>query len=75
MDHTVTALERAFQLAKSGSCASIAEIKSRLRAEGYSVTQVTGRTLSAQLSALIQAARPKARFRKQAPVTRAPRSI
>ncbi len=57
MDHTVTALERAFQLAKSGSCASVADLKKRLRSEGYSTTQVTGRVLSKQLDALIKAAR------------------
>jgi transketolase N-terminal domain/subunit len=57
MDHTVTAVERAFQLAKSGDCASLAEIKDRLRAEGYSAKQITGRAMSTQLGALIKAAR------------------
>jgi hypothetical protein len=57
MDHTVTALERAFQLAKSGACASVSEIKKQLRTEGYSTAQVTGRVLSRQLDALIKAAR------------------
>ena len=55
MDHTVTALERAFQLAKSGDYKSVSDIKKRLR-EGYSVAQVTGRVLSKQLDALIKAA-------------------
>jgi hypothetical protein len=57
MDHTVTALERAFQIAKSGNCASVADLKKRLRAEGYSIAQVTGRVLSKQLDELIKAAR------------------
>jgi hypothetical protein len=57
MDHTVTALERAFQLAKSGDCHSVSEIKKRLGAEGYSVAQITGRVLSKQLDTLIKAAR------------------
>jgi hypothetical protein len=57
MDHTVTALERAFQLAKSGTCDSVADLKKRLRTEGYSITQITGRVLSKQLDALIKAAR------------------
>jgi phosphohistidine phosphatase SixA len=59
MDHTITPLERAFRLAKSGSYASVADIKRRLTAEGYAVTHVTGRTLSTQLLALIQAARAR----------------
>jgi hypothetical protein len=59
MDHTVTAVERAFQLAKSGDCASLAEIKDRLRAEGYSAKQITGRVMSTQLGALIKAARAR----------------
>lgn len=57
MDHTVTALERAFQIAKSGTCASVADLKKQLRAEGYSIAQVTGRVLSKQLDALIRGAR------------------
>jgi hypothetical protein len=57
MDHTVTALERAFQLASSGACASVADIKKRLHAEGYSVAQITGRVLSKQLDGLIKAAK------------------
>jgi hypothetical protein len=57
MDHTVTVLERAFQLAESGSCASVADITTRLGAEGYAVAQLTGRTLTKQLNALINAER------------------
>jgi hypothetical protein len=56
MDHTVTALERAFQLAKSGDYKSVSDIKKRLSSEGYSVAQITGRVLSKQLDALIKAA-------------------
>ena len=55
MDDSITALERAFQLAKSGSCTSVPEIK--LIAEGYSVAQITGRVLSRQLKGLIKTAR------------------
>jgi hypothetical protein len=57
MDHTITAIERAFQLAKSGSYASVQEIKKRLSAEGYPLSHITGRTLSKQLVELIKAAR------------------
>jgi hypothetical protein len=59
MDHGTSALERAFQLAKSGNCTSVADIKRRLIEEGYSVAQVTGRELAKQLGALIRAARQK----------------
>jgi hypothetical protein len=57
MDQSVTALERAFQLAKSGKCSSLADLKKQLRAEGYSIAQITGRTLAKQLMALIKMAR------------------
>jgi hypothetical protein len=48
-----TALERAFQLAKSGSCASIDDIKRQLKAEGFSLEQLTGSALSKQLRDLM----------------------
>jgi hypothetical protein len=51
-----TALERAFQLAKSGRYASLDDIKKRLKAEGYSTAQITGGALSKQLRVLIQTA-------------------
>jgi hypothetical protein len=56
MDHSITTLERAFQLAKSGDYASVPDIKKRLIQEGYPVAQITGRELSKQLLALIRAA-------------------
>jgi hypothetical protein len=57
MDENVTAVERAFQLAKSGVCLSVADLKKQLRLEGYATTQIVGRTISKQLRALIEAAR------------------
>jgi hypothetical protein len=57
MDHTVTALERAFVLARSGEYASVPDIRKRLAKEGYSVAQITGVALFKQLRALIRAAR------------------
>ena len=39
MDHRMTAVERAFQLAKSGQVAEFSEIVKALRGEGYSVDQ------------------------------------
>ena len=53
----MTALERAFQLARSGSVASLTEIVSSLNREGYSGNQVEGRVLKRQLADLIKAAR------------------
>jgi hypothetical protein len=57
MDQDATPVERAFELAKSGSYGSIDDIKKRLRADGYSVEQIEGKTLSKQLRALIKKAR------------------
>jgi hypothetical protein len=57
MDHTITALERAFQLARSGGYASVPDIKKQLSIEGYSVAQIIGGTLMKQLAALIREAR------------------
>jgi hypothetical protein len=54
---TQTTLERAFELARSGRFASAADIRRALAAEGYSLAQFTGRTLSRQLKAEIDSAR------------------
>ena len=59
MDQKRTALERGFELAKSGSCAAVDDIKRQLRAEGYSTAQITGGALSRQLTALIKAGQKK----------------
>jgi hypothetical protein len=59
MNPTVTALERASQLAQSGDYVSVPDIKKQLSAEGYSAPQVAGRTLAKQLLALIREAREK----------------
>jgi hypothetical protein len=56
MAQNITALERAFQVAKSGSCRSIDDIKKLLKSEGYSTTQIEGGTLLKQLRALMQTA-------------------
>jgi hypothetical protein len=57
MEPNVSPLERAFVLARSGRFASIGEIKLRLQFEGYSIAQVTGPQLNAQLQACIDEAR------------------
>jgi hypothetical protein len=57
MDHGITALERAFQLAKSGAFTSVDAIKQQLRGEKLPVDQIYGKTLMKQLNELIKAAR------------------
>jgi len=59
MDMTKTSLERAFELAESGAVATVDEIRTRLKAEGYSQQQISGRTLTTQLTGLIRKARPQ----------------
>jgi hypothetical protein len=55
MDQNTTALERAFELARSGKVATVDALRYRLRAEGYSDATIKGKTLSTQLRALINA--------------------
>ena len=67
MDPRITELERAFQLAKSGECRSVDEIRKKLSQEGYYATQVTGKGLLRQLQGIIAAeleARTAARERQ-----------
>jgi hypothetical protein len=51
-----TALERAFELARSGACANVALIVRRLNSEGYLGAQVDGRQLKKQLARIIEEA-------------------
>jgi hypothetical protein len=55
MDPSTTELERAFQLARSGGCRSVDEIRKKLISEGYSAAHITGKGLLAQLRALLPA--------------------
>jgi hypothetical protein len=67
MNSRPTALERAFQLARSGRPKTIDDIKRELAKEHYSSGQITGNTLRKQLLALIQEAQaldPSARDAK-----------
>jgi hypothetical protein len=59
MDRTATPLERAFELARSGKFATVTSIKKRLKEEGCSVDQITGRSLTRQLDALMKEAAKK----------------
>lgn len=46
---TQTTMERAFQLAASGKCHGVADIKSALKNEGYDSGQIVGQSLFKQL--------------------------
>ena len=58
MDSRITALERAFQLAKLGQVATLSDLLGTLKRDGYSVSQIDGPVLKRQLRELIKAARP-----------------
>lgn len=51
------AVERAFELARSGTCSSIKEIRTRLGAEGYSAAQIDGPSLIKQLRSVLRDAK------------------
>lgn len=53
----MTALERAFQLAKSGQVSTITEMVKSLRRDRYDTRQIEGPALRRQLTSLIKAAR------------------
>ena len=59
MNHRMTALERAFELARSGQVAEFSEIVRALRGERYSVDQLQGPILKRQLVELIKTALAK----------------
>ena len=57
MDPNRSALERAFQLARSGRLATVDDIKKQLKQEGYDVSSAySGPSLRSQLRDLIEAA-------------------
>lgn len=58
MDLKLTSLERAFQLAKSGNCATIEDIRRALRSEGYGTEQIVGPALLRQLRSIVATSRP-----------------
>lgn len=53
MDQNKTALERAFELARSGTVKSVPELRAKISREGYVAGQIEGATLSRQLRNLI----------------------
>ena len=52
-----TTLERAFALARSGEYGGIAEIRAKLKAEGYAMHQLEGPSLMRQLREICTASR------------------
>jgi len=59
MTHRPTDLERAFELADSGECAGISDVKARLKAERRSSACLVGPSLCRQLRERCQAAQPQ----------------
>ncbi len=61
MNDRLTTLERAFQLANSGTCANVDEIRRRLKTEGYSDGQMhtKGPSIRTQLKRLCEEAQRK----------------
>ncbi len=59
MNARPTTVERAYQLAGGGECATVAEIKTRLSKEGYgdAQMQIQGAALGAALRRLIMASK------------------
>jgi len=56
-DPRVTTIERAFQLAKAGTCGSISDIRNQLSAEGYDGIHghLDGMSIKRQLNAALAA--------------------
>jgi hypothetical protein len=59
MQERPSVIERAFEIAKSGKVANVADLRKQLTAEGYSNNAqfLTGRSLSNQLTRMIAEAR------------------
>ena len=56
MNSRPTALERAFELARSGACEDLTDLRRKLQAEGYPRRLVEGRALIRQLNEICKAA-------------------
>ena len=57
MEANLSALERAFHLARSGRVTDVRDIKAQLKREGYDLGQIIGSVLIRQLQRVIKAAR------------------
>ena len=53
MDRNKTTIERAFEIAAAGTSTGVADLRSQLRAEGYDLWQLQGRSLAGQLRKII----------------------
>src|SRR3569832_1458454 len=60
MDPNKSTLERAFELAKSGTYANLSELRAAIKAEGYTAAQIEGPALGRQLRRLMDASRAAA---------------
>jgi hypothetical protein len=56
MTKRLSVLERAYEIAQSGTCSSVHEIRDMLKREWYSVEQVYGRSLCSELNRMCKAA-------------------
>jgi hypothetical protein len=52
-----TAVERAFELARSARCLTTTDIRKKLKEEGHSLEAIAGPALLKQLTAILQAKR------------------
>ena len=59
MQQNKTCIERAFELAKSGTYPTVGDIRKQLKVEHFDCAQVADRTISKQLKALIVGAMAK----------------
>lgn len=55
MQQNKTAIERAFELARSGRVRTVSEIRATLKAEGYDQRHLEGRALVKQLQDILRA--------------------
>lgn len=65
MTYRLTTVERAYQLAESGECANVGDIKRRLSSEGYS--DVQGQLYGATITSALRKLCDKARAGQAAP--------
>jgi len=59
MEPNKTAIERAFELARSGTVSNVSQLKDKVRAEGYDPDQLSGSELHRQFRGIIAQALKK----------------
>jgi hypothetical protein len=57
MNQRLTSLERAFELARSGTCADVNQVRRRLKDEGYAAQAIEGPSLMRQIRELCRFAK------------------